>query len=210
MSKAKPDRKTAWDKMKPEDREGAANWMRKHGAGGYVPGMAKEHPLAKSNKFGARKHIEDGFTFDSGLEHQRYQWLKAQPYVEHIDVHPIVTIDAGKHGRVSLDFGVWIDLDFFNPPIGPAHLIAQLTARGLPRFHLEDVKSWAYFDESPSKHIRKTEFMRMWQRFDNAHCASPLWIVTRPRGWKHGWLVKRRGLEDFEDLNIPGPKGKWR
>jgi len=207
-------RKTAWDMMPAADRAAIEAHMRRKG---QVPLPALSVPSApaaalvepKRNKYGARKHEEDGFTFDSGLELDRYRWLKAQAYVTHIDVHPIVTIDAGKHGRVSLDFGVWIDPDRF--PLDEVSWEArgqeiETYANG---YHYEDVKSWAYFDPCPSKRIRKTEFMRTWQRFDNAHPAAPLWVITRQSA-KSAWIVKRRGRADIIEPLIPGGNGEWR
>jgi len=187
------ERKTAWDMMPAADRAALEADMRRRGQV-VVPAVcaAAVAGLPKRTKFGAVKHTEDGFTFDSGLEWQRYQFLKAQEYVIHIDVHPIVTIDAGKHGRVSLDFGVWTKGEHG------------------PQLHYSEVKSWAYFSNKPGKRIRKTEFMRVWQLFDNAHPCSPLHVVSRQSS-KGPWLIKCRGFPDTETVETNAPeKGEWR
>ena len=59
----------------------------------------------KGNKFHATKVKLDGHTFDSKLEADFYAYLKADPSVVHIDVHPVFTLAEGI--RYRADFCAW-------------------------------------------------------------------------------------------------------
>ena len=72
--------------------------------------MTSEELLASLHR-PKRKHIQstpttvDGFRFDSQLEARRYEWLKADPTVVWLDIHPVVTLSTGR--RWKLDFMVY-------------------------------------------------------------------------------------------------------
>ncbi len=52
-----------------------------------------------------RRPIIDGIRFDSATEARRYQELRADQGIEHVDVHPVVTLPGGI--RTSWDFLVF-------------------------------------------------------------------------------------------------------
>jgi hypothetical protein len=64
----------------------------------------KTAPKRKS-KYNAVKTKLDGHTFDSKLEAAFYEYLKADPSVVHIDVHPVFTLAEGI--RYRADFCAW-------------------------------------------------------------------------------------------------------
>lgn len=63
-------------------------------------------PLSpKANKYGAKKITIDGWKFDSEVEAARYLFLKADPEVLYVDVHPVLTLPGGI--RFKADFIAW-------------------------------------------------------------------------------------------------------
>jgi len=104
------------------------------------------------NKYHAVATTIDGHKFDSKVEAARYVYLKMLPGIEHIDVHPVVTLPGGV--RWQLDFGIW-----------------GANADGTLILRYEDVKS------PPT--AAKTEFRRARQQFDECHPARPLNVVIR-------------------------------
>lgn len=69
----------------------------------------------KRNKYGAIKTEVDGIKFDSKMEAEYYQILKASPETIHIDCHVPVTLPGGI--RYKVDFIVWEKYDL-NPDYG--------------------------------------------------------------------------------------------
>ena len=196
-------RSTAFDMIPGKDKAAVCAWLKRWKPRGGSPSAALAGADVKESghrsKFGAQEGYADGFRFDSHLEMNRYLFLLRQPYVSHVDVHPIVTIDAGKVGRVTMDFGVYIEPEYCAEGYGCGQAM-----------HYEDVKGWHWLDGKAKRRCRRTEFMRMWQRFDNAHPAAPLWIVSRSPGMKSGWIVKRRDESDAVDTDMAEGSGAWR
>ena len=67
---------------------------------GLLPAVKPTHPTGKRCEV-------DGIAFDSLTERDRYLWLKDQPEVEYVDVHPAFTLPGGV--RFTADFLVYTD-----------------------------------------------------------------------------------------------------
>lgn len=59
----------------------------------------------KNSKYCAVRQQIDGFKFDSKAEASMYLDLKSDPNVQHIDIHPKVSLPGGV--TLSVDFIVW-------------------------------------------------------------------------------------------------------
>jgi len=109
----------------------------------------------RPNKYGAKRCKEDGFSFDSMVERDFYLWLREDPVVNHIDVHPVFSLPGGI--RFTADFIGWYTKD------------------ALPQCEVIDVKGMR----------PKTDFIRMWKLFNATHPLGPLVVVSRKNGkWR--------------------------
>ena len=103
------------------------------------------------------KRVEiDGHKFASKTEGRYYEYLKAGPHIEHVDVHPVFTLSTGR--RYQADFLVWF------------------THGGRPR--AVEVKGF-----TKGEAWRRFQLIR--EDFDSHHPLSPLRVVVwKDKRWQ--------------------------